>query len=178
MDEYREATGKPAKVLVVWESKHGSTADISYSIAGVLRQQGLRVILADAAKSIPEDPFDAYVIGSAVYAGHWMKHVKQFVHDTSVALKAGRVWLFSSGPVGDPLMPAEPPVDVTAMVAESGARQHMIFGGNLDRAKLSFPERAIMSALRAPQGDFRDWTAIRTWAEEIAHSLTHKEARA
>jgi len=41
---------------------------------------------------------------------------------------------------------------------------------------LSFPERAIVGALRAPYGDFRDWDVIRTWAEEIADSLVEAAA--
>ena len=35
----------------------------------------------------------------------------------------------------------------------------------------SFPERAIVSALRVPEGDFRDWTEIRQWAADIAGAL-------
>jgi menaquinone-dependent protoporphyrinogen oxidase len=28
-----------------------------------------------------------------------------------------------------------------------------------------------VTAMRAPVGDFRDWTAVRAWAEEIATAL-------
>jgi menaquinone-dependent protoporphyrinogen oxidase len=42
---------------------------------------------------------------------------------------------------------------------------------------LSFPERAIVGALRAPYGDFRNWDEIRNWAEEIAESLSEADAR-
>ncbi len=46
-----------------------------------------------------------------------------------------------------------------------------MFAGKLVRKQLSFPERAIASALRVPEGDFRDWTEIRQWAAEIADAL-------
>jgi menaquinone-dependent protoporphyrinogen oxidase len=36
---------------------------------------------------------------------------------------------------------------------------------------LSFPERAIVSALRVPEGDFRDWPEIRQWADDITDAL-------
>ena len=49
----------------------------------------------------------------------------------------------------------------------TGARGHHLFAGKLDKAMLSFPERAIVGALRAPDGDFRDWDEIRNWANEI-----------
>jgi len=81
------------------------------------------------------------------------------------------VWLFSSGPVGDPPKPEEDPVDVADLVALTDAREHRVFAGKLVRRQLSFPERAIVAALRVPEGDFRDWTEIRRWAAGIAEAL-------
>jgi menaquinone-dependent protoporphyrinogen oxidase len=82
------------------------------------------------------------------------------------------VWLFSSGPVGDdPPKPDEDPVDVADLLAATGAREHRIFAGKLVRKQLSFPEREIVSALRVPEGDFRDWTEIRQWAAGIADAM-------
>jgi menaquinone-dependent protoporphyrinogen oxidase len=31
--------------------------------------------------------------------------------------------------------------------------------------------RAIVAALRVPVGDYRDWSAIQAWADEIADAL-------
>ena len=166
------------RVLLVWESKHGATAEISYAIAGVLRQRGIRVTLSRAAEADIGDDYDAYVIGSAVYAGHWMKHAKQFVHDFSRKLKARKVWLFSSGPLGIPPKPDEPPVDVAELIELSGAEEHRIFGGKLDPERMSFPERAISRALHAPFGDFRDFDEIRAWAATIAEQLNTIEVKA
>jgi menaquinone-dependent protoporphyrinogen oxidase len=36
---------------------------------------------------------------------------------------------------------------------------------------LSFAEKAIVVAVRAPEGDFRDWDEIGDWANSIADSL-------
>lgn len=46
-----------------------------------------------------------------------------------------------------------------------------IFFGALDYHKLSFPERMVMKAMRVPEGDFRDWPAIESWAANIAQDL-------
>jgi menaquinone-dependent protoporphyrinogen oxidase len=35
-----------------------------------------------------------------------------------------------------------------------------------------FGERAAMVAVRAPEGDFRDWTLVGDWASEIAEALS------
>ncbi|GIH07879.1 hypothetical protein Rhe02_59460 [Rhizocola hellebori] len=119
------------RVLVTWESKHGSTAEISYAIAGVLREHGVRVTLSRADEADIDDADDGFVIGSAVYAGHWMKHAKHFVQEYSKKLLAKPVWLFSSGPVGNPPKPDEPAVDVAEMIECTAAVEHHIFGGNL-----------------------------------------------
>lgn len=46
-----------------------------------------------------------------------------------------------------------------------------IFFGALDHSHLSFAERMMAKAVRAPEGDFRDWKAIEAWAASIAQEL-------
>ncbi len=53
----------------------------------------------------------------------------------------------------------------------TGAREHVLFSGRLDKKLLNFGERAIVSALKAPEGDFRDWDRIQTWSTGIAEAL-------
>ena len=47
-----------------------------------------------------------------------------------------------------------------------------MFAGRLDRGRLSFGEKAVVLAVRAPEGDFRDWDAIDGFAHDIAGHLT------
>ena len=104
------------KVLVTAASRYGATGEIAEAIGEVLRERGL-----DATVGPPEaatvDGHDAVVLGSAVYAGHWLKPARELVDRQRDALAARPVWLFSSGPVGDPPKPEEDPVDVAAVVA-------------------------------------------------------------
>jgi menaquinone-dependent protoporphyrinogen oxidase len=60
---------------------------------------------------------------------------------------------------------------VADLLAATEAREHRVFAGKLVRKQLSFPERAIVAAVRMPEGDFRDWTEIRTWAAGIADTM-------
>ena len=46
-----------------------------------------------------------------------------------------------------------------------------MFAGRLDRGLLSFGEKAVVVAVRAPEGDFRDWDAIDGFAAAIAAHL-------
>jgi menaquinone-dependent protoporphyrinogen oxidase len=54
---------------------------------------------------------------------------------------------------------------------KTAARDHLLFAGRIDRKKLNFGERAIVGALKAPEGDFRDWDEIRDRALAIAKEL-------
>jgi menaquinone-dependent protoporphyrinogen oxidase len=49
-------------------------------------------------------------------------------------------------------------VDVAEILAATRAREHRVLAGKLVREQLSFPDKAIVTALRVPEGDFRDWT--------------------
>jgi menaquinone-dependent protoporphyrinogen oxidase len=117
------------------------------------------------------EDFDAVILGSGVYAGHWLKPAKELIERSSAELSSRPVWLFSSGPIGDPPKPQEDPVDGVALVEATKARGHRVFAGRLEKKRLSFGEKAIVVAFRATEGDFRDWDEIGGWADEIATSL-------
>jgi hypothetical protein len=109
--------------------------------------------------------------GSAVYAGHCLADARELVEREAEPLDERPVWLFSSGPLGEPLGPEGDPVDVAAIVEWTGARDHQVFGGRIDRGALGFGERAVGAALCVPDGDFRPWSEIRAWATEIADAV-------
>jgi menaquinone-dependent protoporphyrinogen oxidase len=159
------------RVLVTAASKHGATAEIATEIGRALAEQAVDVDVTPIEDTPGIGDYDAVVLGSAVYAGHWLKSATEFVEDNGAQLAARPVWLFSSGPIGEPPKPAEDPVDAADMVTASAAREHRVFPGRLDKSRLGFAERAIVTALRAPEGDYRDWDEIRAWAVGIAESL-------
>ncbi len=89
-------------------------------------------------------------------------------------LAARPVWMFSSGPLGPPdaLKPEGDPVDADDMVQAAGAADHRVFAGRLDKSLLGLGEKAVVVAVRAPEGDIRDWQAIDGYAAEIARQLS------
>jgi menaquinone-dependent protoporphyrinogen oxidase len=164
------------KVLVSAATRYGATGEIAEAIGGVLSERGFDtpVIPPEEVGSIED--YDAVVLGSGVYAGHWLEPAKELVHRTEDALAARPVWLFSSGPVGDPSRKLvqkmdEDPVDVAEILAATKARDHRVFAGKIDRKNLSFPERAMLMAFRGLEGDIRDWDEIKGWASGIADAL-------
>ena len=81
------------------------------------------------------------------------------------------LWLFSSGPIGKPPFPEAEPNDAATLTAMLHPRGSRVFPGRLDPALLTFAERAVVTAMRAPVGDARDWGEVQAWADEIATAL-------
>jgi menaquinone-dependent protoporphyrinogen oxidase len=161
------------RVIIVVGSKHGSTSAIAAAVGEELRHGGLEVSVTDADDAdVSLDGFDAAVIGSAVYVGRWMKDARNFLEANRERLRGMPLWLFSSGPLGDRVEPADDLADVQAFAEDLQARDHRVFAGKLDKAGLSLAERAAVRMVHAPYGDVRDWSEIRSWAKTIVAGLT------
>ena len=168
-------------VLVAYGSKHGATKGIAERIAEQLRAVGQQAAAQPVEAVGDLGGYDAFVIGSAVYADRWTQEATEFVQRHRAMLASRPVWLFSSGPIGTMATKHEPaaPKGVTAIRRALSPQDHRVFFGawdrsKLDPAKLGFAERIV--AKRLPQGDFRDWAAIEAWADGIARELAHLSA--
>lgn len=160
------------RVLVAVASKHGATRDIAEAIARSLREAGIDALAENVEDVTNVAAYDAFVLGSAVYMGNWLEPARRFVDRHGDELAARPTWLFSSGPTGDPPLPSMgSAVNIDSIAATTRAKDHRLFGGTLDRTRLSFAERAVVLAVRATEGDFRDWDQITRWAAGIAAEL-------
>jgi menaquinone-dependent protoporphyrinogen oxidase len=159
------------RILVTAASRHHATTEVAHAIARALKRADI-----DVDERRPEEvghlaAYDGVVLGSAIYAGHWLKPAKDLVARTSSRMRGLPVWLFSTGPLGVPLKPEGVPVDFAAILEQSGAREHRIFGGRLDKRDLGFGEKAVVRMVGAADGDYRPWDEIEAWADEIASTL-------
>jgi menaquinone-dependent protoporphyrinogen oxidase len=160
------------RVLVTTASKHGSTREIGARIGSVIRDRGHEVEMRRPSEVETVERYDVIVFGSAVYAGHWQKEARELAEREGELMTHRPVWLFSSGPVGDPPVPEELPEDGEEIRAAIGALEHHLFTGRIDKADLSLPERAVVRALHVAQGDYRDWDDVDLWAAAIAESIS------
>jgi menaquinone-dependent protoporphyrinogen oxidase len=162
-------------VLVAVATKHGSTLEIAEAIGRGLTAAGIPNDVL-RIEEIPDlEGYDAVLLGSAVYMGSWMDAALTFAANHSAALTGMPVWLFSSGPLGDPPHPVEAhAVEITEVMETTGAREHRLFSGRLDRHSLGFGERALAVGVRAPEGDFRNWDQIAAWSAEVAGILRQR----
>jgi len=171
------------KTVVVYASKYEFTKGIAEFIAEKLQQNGILAEVREVKAVHDLAGFDAIVIGSALYMGHWMKEATEFVRRNRTTLADHQVWLFSSGPLGTETKDAQgrdliagaEPKEITEFMEAIHPRDHHVFFGGLDSSKLSVAHRMIrkLPAARAilPEGDFRNWKDIEAWAISIARAL-------
>ena len=161
------------KILIAVASRHGGTQGIGTRLRSELCRVGHAADVLEIEKDTTADisGYDAYIVGSAVYAGRWMKAGRHFVHDHLIDLRTKPLWLFSSGPLGDDAdtdNAVEHPEEIGTL---AGAREHHVFAGRMFRKELGPMERVVASAVHAPEGDFRDWSDIDEWADHIDREL-------
>lgn len=167
-------------ILVAYASQHGSTQGIAQGVAQALRDAGREAVALPIHEVTDPGQYDAFVIGSAAYAWHWMREATQFVRHNRQLLSERPVWLFSSGPLGDQPTDAQgrdlrvvsEPREISEFNVLIKPKDHHVFFGALDFSKLGPTQRWIRwlpAARKAiPEGDFRDWEEVTGWATSIA----------
>ena len=165
------------KALVTAASKHGATREIAETIARVLDEHGVSAELVDIDEVRNLGSYDAYVVGSGIYLGNWLKEARGFIETHSAELAQRPTWLFASGSiVGEPPVADDPNALraglVERLVETTNAREHKLFAGKLDLSTLGLLERAAVRGAHASEGDYRDWDEVERWATEIAAELS------
>jgi menaquinone-dependent protoporphyrinogen oxidase len=163
------------KVLVAYATGAGSTAEVAAEVGRVIQRAedvSVHVQSVRAVRGIQE--YDAVIIGTAIRAGKPLPATSEFVKTNREALSKRPVAYFvvcltmkeenektcqEVEAYLDPLKKMVPPVTVG------------LFAGVMEYAKLPLVLRLIVRAMKAPEGDFRDWQAIRAWAEEARGRL-------
>lgn len=165
------------RVLVSAASRHGATAEIGEAIATALREAGVDAECRPPERVEVTSDYDAFVFGSAVYAGHWLPDAIDLCERLGPDLKGRPVWVFSSGPVGpeDSKLVKKmwtDPVDLEQVRETTGAIEHRMFAGRLERSELGRAQRVALFFFKRLDGDFRAWPKVRAWAEEIAGAIS------
>ena len=163
--------GKMKKsVLVTYASKYGSTGGVADAIGKELCAKGVNadVVLIKNAGNVGS--YQGVVIGSAIYRGMWMSDAIDFVNKNQDVLRRMPVAYFlvcmtlarpteknraQALSYMDDILKAAPKVEPVGMGT---------FAGALNYSNLSWLNKKIMKSKGSPEGDFRDWSAIRSWA--------------
>jgi menaquinone-dependent protoporphyrinogen oxidase len=158
-------------VLVAYATKHGSTGEIASAIGATLRDAGLDADVRSARDVRTLEPYDAVILGSALYSAHWQRDANRFVKRHLAELQRRPVWLFSSGPLDHSPEFDDIPLteQVAPEVAPIGARGHRTFGGRLLEGTPGV-DPSMLATHRV--GDYRHWAHIEAWTRAIAAALT------
>ena len=173
------------KVLVAYATRHGATQGIAERVGQTLSGRGLDVTVKPAKQAKDVEQYDAFVVGGAAYAFHWLKDATGFVRQNRDYLAHHPTWLFSSGPLGDKIdkrtgkdaREATIPREFAEFTRDIEPRDERVFFGAWDP---SAPPIGLMEqfmklmpgAADLPSGDFRDWPEIEAWAGTIADQLS------
>ena len=170
-------------VLVAYASKYGGTRAIAERIAQTLNSSGVNAVTQSVTSAEDLGNYTAFVLGSALYMGSWMKEAVTFAQRNHDVLASRPVWLFSSGPLGTARTDAEGhdvrdsagPQQLPTVREMLHARDHRVFFGVLDHTHFDLRDRLIYALPAGKKlltdGDFRDWSEVETWANDIAHAL-------
>lgn len=171
------------KVLVAYATRHGATREIAERVAQRLDRHGLEVTLLPAEQARSIEGFDAFVIGSAAYAFHWLAPASSFVRHNQRTLAQRPTWLFSSGPIGtermddkgNDVLETTRPREFTDFERDIQPHDERVFFGawNPKAPRIGWLEHLMPGPARRalPSGDFRDWSEIDAWADGIAGEL-------
>lgn len=167
------------RVLVCYASVHGSTAEIARRIAGRIRARGIakRVDVTPVERARSAIEYDAVILGSALHDRRWLPDARAFVFDNARALASRPLWLFSVGMISA-LPPSlqrwatkEGAQAIAALPASLDPKSTRLFSGVIQKEHLSTAGRVFFGLFGGHYGDFRDWSAIDAWADQIADDL-------
>lgn len=158
------------KILVTHGSERGGTTGIAARIGEALRGAGITAEVRPAREVRDLGPYDAVIVGGALYAMRWHADARRFVLRHAEALRERPVWFFSSGPLDDSADHGDipPTLLVRELMDYVGARGHTTFGGRLEPDARGF----IASAMaKQHAGDFRNEARIHAWALTVARRI-------
>lgn len=166
----------PAKILVTYSSRTGSTKGVSEAIAKTLSDSGESVDVISMKEVKDLTPYKAVIAGSAIQGGKWLPEAMEFVSENKTILnqKPFAVFLVCMtlamakgenyrSTISGWLSPVR---KLVTPVSEG------IFAGTLNIKKIpSFSDRfkfrlSVMFGVWK-EGDNRDWKAIESWTKNL-----------
>ncbi len=164
----------PEKILVAYATRAGSTGEVAAAIGETLKALGHEVDVLPLKNVTSLAGYGAVVIGSAVRFGSWLPEAVKFVEQKRQLLRQRPLAIFAVHILNtedDPTSQQNRHLYLEPVRKLVTPRAEALFAGVGDPTKVSFVERQVYKAVKAPQGDFRSWQAIHDWAASLPSIL-------
>jgi len=170
-ESFGDGTNMKDKILVAYASKCGSTGQVAKAIGQTLANNGATVDVRQTKDVSDLSAYRAVVLGSAIRAGKWLPEAVKFVEAHQPALSHVPTAYFTVC-----MTLSKDTEENRRKVAAYLEPVHQIlkpveegfFAGKMDYGQLGFVERQLIERVfKIPQGDFRNWAAIQTWAQAL-----------
>ena len=161
------------RILVAYASEYGSTAGVAEAIGKELCNKGAGVDVRLVKKVTDRSAYRSVIVGSPIFRGKWMSETVKFLKENSEILSKVPVAYFvvcmtMQKQTEESRQKALSYLDpVRRSVPQVKPVQVGLFAGALHYDKLSWITRKIVQSKGSPEGDFRDWDAIRAWAAHL-----------
>lgn len=162
------------KILIVYTSKCGSTAEIADSMGKSISEKGYNVDVLPVKKVTGLADYDAVIAGSAIRVGAWLPEAVDFIKENKETLDHLPIGIFTVHALNWENTAASEALRktyTTAIKQLISPREEAFFTGKIDFSKMTFLEKMMCKAVKAVEEDRRDWTAIRAWAEGVPEKL-------
>lgn len=162
------------RILVTYASRYGTTTEVAAAIADELTAAGLDVDLLPAGPQLQVAKYDAVVAGAPAYGRKWLPDAAVFIVGNRDRLAQLPVALFTVGNLGvkNPKSALREHEKIVATLRELAPGLNPVstalFHGSFSRSNLPLCLQVVDWMAGTPQGDHRDWDAIRGWAKRVA----------
>lgn len=181
-----ETRPQPRRVLVAYASMHGSTGEVAHAIGKIMCDRGAAADIRLIKNVTTLTPYDGVIIGSAVRSDKWLPEAVRFVEVHRNALSQIPVAYFLTcltltKPSEENVERSRSYLDpILNGVSEVKPVTIGLFAGVLDYSRYSAGMGAVMKykmwSKGIAEGDYRDWSAIESWAGKAAGSVAEAEA--
>jgi len=177
-----------SKVLIVYATSEGQTANIAHEIAGALRARGHDLLVrrvADLPAAEPLERYDAIAVGSSIHAGNHDPSVVNWVKAHRDALEAGHGAFFSVSLSAASDQPEEQEglrQCLDRFFEETAWKPELVacFAGALRFSRYGLIKRMLMRDIAKKHGEnpkpghdyeYTDWDSVQRFAEDILHRI-------
>lgn len=159
------------KILVAFATKLGSTIEVAQVIGNIISQNGAAVDVKPIKEISDISGYDATIVGSAIRMAQWLPEATDFIKKHQSQLNKKSTAIFSVHILNldnDPESQQERLAYTKSIKEILSPKAEAFFAGKIDQSQLSFFERLLFKMIKSPEGDFRNWEAIRNWAAKVA----------